>query len=69
MQRALAGFVCLTALQELLLAHREHYFVDLLAGVRRGGGGEQEKMRREDGETGEGQGGDKIKKLRATTEL
>lgn len=36
MQRALAGFVCLTALQELLLAHRELYFVDLLAGARKG---------------------------------
>lgn len=46
MQWALPGFVCLTALQELLLAHREHYSVDLLAaGVRRGqtkGGGVQE---------------------------
>lgn len=53
MQWALPGFVCLTALQELLLAHREHYSVDLLAaGVRRGetkggggGGGVQEKMK------------------------
>lgn len=43
MQRALAGFVCLTALQELLLAHRKHYFVDLLAGVRKGGSEEEEE--------------------------
>lgn len=54
MQRALAGFVCLTALQELLLAHRKHYFVDLLAGVRKGGSEEEEveeegKMWRDDG--------------------
>lgn len=39
MERAPAGFVCPTVLQELLLAHRlrVHHFVDLLAGVRRGG--------------------------------
>ncbi len=45
MQRALAGFVCLTALQELLLAHRKHYFVDLLAGVRKGESEEKNKGR------------------------
>lgn len=64
MQRALAGFVCLTALQELLLAHRKHYFVDLLAGVRKGesGGGEQGKveggLRGERDETREAQEGE-----------
>lgn len=39
----------------MLLAHRKHYFVDLLAGVRKGEsrGGEQGKMWRVDGGDGE----------------
>ena len=59
MQRALVGFICLTALQELLLAHRKHIFVDLLlAGVTRGEAGREEDAR--DG--GGGGGGDKKNK-------